>query len=164
MRAASRKVSKTTTWPADQRRRQPMDTGSPQRALAYPVLKRTLLPFALLGYLSLLGHLLELGRMSRVPGPVHNTLVSCPGNVVSSGGRRDTTVLYILHCARQPSMRIFASTPHFMSSRSGFPFSTTYVASSAPFWLPTFLAEWIVPAGMNRTSPALRVTGGAPSI
>jgi predicted ATPase len=35
-----------------------------------------------------------------------------------------------------------------------------YVASSAARPLPTFLAEWIVPAGMNRTSPAVRVTGG----
>src|SRR3954466_13840771 len=34
---------------------------------------------------------------------------------------------------------------------SGFPFSTRYVASSAPFPLPTFFAEWIVPAGLNST-------------
>ena len=47
--------------------------------------------------------------------------------------------------------------------RSGFPFSTTYVASSAPFRLPTFFAAWIVPAGMKRTSPGLSVTDGFPS-
>ena len=29
--------------------------------------------------------------------------------------------------------------------------------------LPTFFAEWIVPAGMNSASPALSVTGGLPS-
>src|SRR5262245_27501485 len=49
------------------------------------------------------------------------------------------------------------------SVMSGFPFSTTYVASSAPRPVPTFFAEWIVPAGMNSTSPALSVTGGLPS-
>jgi hypothetical protein len=38
---------------------------------------------------------------------------------------------------------------------SGLPFSTTYVASSAPLPLPMFFAEWIVPAGTNNTSPAL---------
>jgi hypothetical protein len=32
-----------------------------------------------------------------------------------------------------------------------FPFSTTYVASSAPLPAPTFFALWIVPAGMNKT-------------
>src|SRR5262245_15865698 len=42
-------------------------------------------------------------------------------------------------------------------------FSTMYVASSAPLPLPTFFAAWIVPAGMNKTSPALSVTGGLPS-
>ena len=52
---------------------------------------------------------------------------------------------------------------HLTSTTSGFPFSTTYVASSAALPLPTFLAEWIVPAGMNKTSPALSVTGGLPS-
>lgn len=40
---------------------------------------------------------------------------------------------------------------------------TIYVASSAALSRPTFLAAWIVPAGMNSTSPALRVTGGLPS-
>jgi hypothetical protein len=48
-------------------------------------------------------------------------------------------------------------------STSGFPLSTTYVASSAPLSLPTFLAAWMVPPGMNRTSPALSVTVGLPS-
>src|SRR5215470_2715517 len=52
---------------------------------------------------------------------------------------------------------------HSTTARSGFPFSTTYVASSAPRPVPTFFAEWIVPYGMNRTSPALSVTGGLPS-
>ena len=52
---------------------------------------------------------------------------------------------------------------HSTTVRSGLPFSTIYVASSAPRPVPTFLAAWIVPAGMNRTSPALSVTGGLPS-
>jgi hypothetical protein len=52
---------------------------------------------------------------------------------------------------------------HLANVRSGFPFSTIYVASSAPIPLPTFFAEWMVPAGMNNTSPALSVTGGLPS-
>ena len=51
---------------------------------------------------------------------------------------------------------------HFTNVMSGLPFSTTYVASSAPLPLPTFLAVWIVPAVTNRTSPALTVTGGLP--
>src|SRR5262245_24174549 len=49
------------------------------------------------------------------------------------------------------------------SVRSGLPFSTIYVASSAALTLPTFRAAWIVSAGMNKTSPALSVTGGLPS-
>ena len=52
---------------------------------------------------------------------------------------------------------------HLTSSTRGFPFSTIYVASSAPLPLPTFFAAWIVPAGMNKPSPALRVTVGLPS-
>ena len=52
---------------------------------------------------------------------------------------------------------------HLAITTSGFPFSTMYVASSAPLPLPTFLAAWIVPAGMNRTPPGLSVTGGLPS-
>src|ERR1044071_7784891 len=51
---------------------------------------------------------------------------------------------------------------HSTTVMSGFPFSTIYVASSAARPGPTFLAEWIVPAGMNRTSRALRTTGGLP--
>src|SRR5688572_25324138 len=46
---------------------------------------------------------------------------------------------------------------HLTITTSGFPFSTTYVASSAPVPPPTFFAAWIVLAGMNRTSPALSV-------
>jgi len=46
----------------------------------------------------------------------------------------------------------------------GFPFSTIYVASSAARPVPTFLAEWIVQAEMNRTSPTLRVTGGSTTV
>src|SRR6478752_10405901 len=49
------------------------------------------------------------------------------------------------------------------SSRSGLPFSTTYVASSAALTLSGFVAERTVPYGMNRTSPASSVTGGLPS-
>src|SRR5262245_49673575 len=68
-----------------------------------------------------------------------------------------------------PGQRCSATTrgnltgAHLTSSTSGFPFSTIYVASSAPLPLPTFFAAWIVPAGMNKTSPALSVTGGLPS-
>jgi hypothetical protein len=51
---------------------------------------------------------------------------------------------------------------HLLNVTSGLPFSTIYVASSAALTLPTFFAEWTVPAGMNKTSPALRVTGGLP--
>jgi hypothetical protein len=47
---------------------------------------------------------------------------------------------------------------------SGFPFSTTYVASSAAFPPPTFLTAWTAPAGTVRASPALHVLGGWPSI
>lgn len=54
-------------------------------------------------------------------------------------------------------------TRHRPSWTSGLPFSTIYVASSAALLAPTFFAEWIVPAGMKRTSPALSVTGGFPS-
>ena len=54
-------------------------------------------------------------------------------------------------------------TTHLTITTSGFPFSTTYVASSTPGPLPTFFAAWIVPAGMNKTSPALSVAGGLPS-
>src|SRR5918995_5690121 len=52
---------------------------------------------------------------------------------------------------------------HSTSTTSGFPFSTTYVASSAALVVPTFLTAWIVSAGMNRTSPALSVVDGLPS-
>src|SRR5262245_22774940 len=68
-----------------------------------------------------------------------------------------------------PGQRCSATTrghltgAHLTSSTSGFPFSTIYVASSAPLPVPTFLAAWIVPAGMNKTSPALSVTDGLPS-
>src|SRR6188474_532645 len=48
---------------------------------------------------------------------------------------------------------------HGTITTRGFPLSTTYVASSAPLSLPTFLAEWTVRAGMKRTSPARSVTG-----
>jgi hypothetical protein len=38
---------------------------------------------------------------------------------------------------------------HSANRTSGLPFSTTYVASSAPLPLPMFFTEWIVPAGTN---------------
>src|SRR5215217_1881237 len=58
--------------------------------------------------------------------------------------------------SRQQGVRGLDIEPsaHLVRVISGFPFSTTYVASSAPSSLPMFLAEWIVPAGTNRTSPA----------
>jgi hypothetical protein len=55
------------------------------------------------------------------------------------------------------------ASAHSTTVMSGFPFSTIYVASSVARPVPTFLAEWIIPAGMNRTSPALRITGALPS-
>ena len=55
------------------------------------------------------------------------------------------------------------SGTYLASTTSGFPFSTIYVASSAAVPLPTFFAEWFVPAGINKTPPALSVTGGLPS-
>src|SRR4051812_25808207 len=49
------------------------------------------------------------------------------------------------------------------SVMSGFPFSTTYVASSAPLPVPTFLTECTAPDGTSKTSPALYVVGCLPS-
>ena len=65
--------------------------------------------------------------------------------------------------ALMPSPPVTSPGAHLTSTTSGFPFSTIYVASSAALTLPTFFAAWIVPAGMNKTSPALSVTGGLPS-
>src|SRR5262245_52725412 len=44
---------------------------------------------------------------------------------------------------------------HSTNVRSGFPFSTTYVASSAALPVPTFLTAWIAPAGTVRASPGV---------
>ena len=55
------------------------------------------------------------------------------------------------------------SGAHSTSTTSGFPFSTTYVASSAALAVPTFFTAWIVSAGTKKTSPALSVVGGLPS-
>lgn len=66
-----------------------------------------------------------------------------------------------LRMTRSPSPAMCA---HFTSVIRGFPFSTTYVASSAPFPPPTFFTEWIAPAGTNKTSPALTRRVGRPSI
>ena len=76
-----------------------------------------------------------------------------------------TTTLYPASSglALMPSPPVTSPGAHLTSTTSGFPFSTIYVASSAPLPLPTFFAAWIVPAGMNKTSPALSVTGGLPS-
>ena len=57
-----------------------------------------------------------------------------------------------------------AAGAHSAGVRGGFPFSTTYVASSAALPLPTFLTAWIAPAGMVKASPALNVIGGLFSI
>src|SRR5262249_28935845 len=54
--------------------------------------------------------------------------------------------------------------PHSASTMNGFPFSTTYVASSAAGPLPTFLTEWTVSAGTISASPAAYVFGGWPSM
>jgi hypothetical protein len=64
---------------------------------------------------------------------------------------------------RPPYLQDHLRERSLTSVRSGFPFSTIYVASSAPFRLPTFFAAWIAPAGMKRTSPGLSVTDGFPS-
>ena len=53
---------------------------------------------------------------------------------------------------------------HSTSVMSGFPFSTTYVASSAASPSPTFLTAWTASAGTINASPALTVLGGSPSI
>src|SRR5688500_545211 len=52
---------------------------------------------------------------------------------------------------------------HSTSTTSGFPFSTTYVASSAALPVPTFFTAWIVSAGTKKTSLALTVVGGLSS-
>ena len=65
--------------------------------------------------------------------------------------------------ALMPSPPVPSPGAHLTSTTSGFPVATTYVASSAALPLSTFLAAWTVPAGMNKTSPALSVTGGLPS-
>src|SRR5262245_2161272 len=53
---------------------------------------------------------------------------------------------------------------HSTTTRNGFPFSTTYVASSAALPVPTFLTAWTVSAGTIRAPPASNVFGGSPSI
>src|SRR5262245_50443844 len=52
---------------------------------------------------------------------------------------------------------------HCTTSTNGFPFSTTYVASSLAFPSPTFLTAWTAPAGTKKTSPASTVVGALPS-
>src|SRR5215211_5808584 len=42
---------------------------------------------------------------------------------------------------------------HSTSTMSGFPFSTTYVASSAALPVPTFFTAWIVSAGTKKPRP-----------
>ena len=44
-----------------------------------------------------------------------------------------------------------AAGGHLAGVRSGFPFSTPYVASSAALPLPAFLTAWIAPAGTVKT-------------
>ena len=61
-----------------------------------------------------------------------------------------------------PARGAHGAAAHFTITSAGFPFSSTYVASSAGLPRPTFLAAWTVRAGTNRTSPALSVTGGLP--
>jgi hypothetical protein len=63
---------------------------------------------------------------------------------------------------RRPRPPVISLGAH-LSTTSGFPFSTRYVASSAALPLPTCLAAWGAPAGMNKESPALSVIGGLPS-
>ena len=65
--------------------------------------------------------------------------------------------------ARFLKVFIDRSGSYWTSVRSGFPFSTMYVENAALLPLPTFFAVWTVPAGTNKTSPALSVTGGWPS-
>ena len=65
--------------------------------------------------------------------------------------------------ALMPSPPVTSPGAHSASMTSGFPFSTMYVASSEALTVPTFFAVCIAPAGMNKASPALSVTGDLPS-
>ena len=61
------------------------------------------------------------------------------------------------------TVRITSLGAHSTTVRSGLPFSTMYVASSAARPVPTFLAEWIVPAGMKGIRQ-LRGRGAEPAV
>ena len=52
---------------------------------------------------------------------------------------------------------------HSASAMTGFPFSTTYAASSDAVMLPTFRTAWTAPAGTVNASPALHVLAGWPA-
>ena len=52
---------------------------------------------------------------------------------------------------------------HSASAMTGFPFSTTYVASSDAVMLPTFRTAWTAPAGTVNASPALHVLARWPA-
>src|SRR5690349_1173048 len=97
------------------------------------------------------------------------TISLITGGPGAGGGERNVGVVYRrAHAIAHPGVRgrdrrrRAHPRTHFAITTSGFPFSTMYVASSPPRPRPTFFAEWIVPAGTNRTSPALSVTGGLP--
>jgi hypothetical protein len=60
--------------------------------------------------------------------------------------------------------RTGGTSAHSASSITGFPFSTTYVASSDALPLPAFRTAWTTPAGTVKASPALHILVGWPSI
>jgi hypothetical protein len=62
--------------------------------------------------------------------------------------------------SRSLSPLAWPNSTHSTTTRNGFPFSTTYVASSAALPLPTFRTAWTVSAATSKTSPASSVVGG----
>jgi hypothetical protein len=72
--------------------------------------------------------------------------------------------LHLLDWLTTTDGRTGGASAHSVSVRSGLPFSTTQVASSAALPLSTFLTAWIVPTGKVRAPPAWNVLGACPSI
>jgi len=64
---------------------------------------------------------------------------------------------------REKDGRPWRAGAHSASAMTGFPFSTTYAASSDAVMLPTFRTAWTAPAGTVNASPALHVLAGWPA-